>query len=69
MAFIDKGCFYDWFLMPYLGKAKKQNTGLYTPLPVPHTLWHDLRMNFVLRLPKTTRGHDAILVVEVGFLK
>ena len=52
-----------------LAKAKKQNTGLYTPLHVPHEPWKDVSMNFVLRLPRTTRGHDFILVVVDRFSK
>ena len=37
----------------HLAKAKKQNTGLYTPLHVPHESWKDVSMGFVLELPKT----------------
>ena len=38
-----------------LAKVKKQNTGLYTPLHVPHESWKDVSMFFVLGLPKTAR--------------
>ena len=52
-----------------LAKAKKQNTGLYSPLHVPHEPWNDVSMNFVLKLPRTARGHDSILVIIDGFSK
>ena len=52
-----------------LAKAKKRNTSLYTPLPVPHEPWKDVNMDFVLGFPRIDRGHDSILVVVDRFSK
>lgn len=44
-------------------KGGIQNIGLYTPLWVPHTIWEELSIDFILRLPKAQRSMDSILVV------
>jgi len=50
-------------------KSNAMPTGMYTPLPVASTPWEDISMDFILRLSRTSRAVDSILVVMDRFSK
>jgi transposase InsO family protein len=50
---------------PLSGKPQ----GLLTPLPVAEVPWEHVSMDFVMALPKTHDGHDAVLVIVDRFSK
>lgn len=49
-------------------KPSTQSTpGLLQPLPIPSRPWQVVSMDFIVSLPRTTKGYDAILVVVCKF--
>ena len=38
-------------------------TGILNPLPIPSANWESVSLDFIMDLPKTSTGHDAILVI------
>jgi hypothetical protein len=61
--------FVDRCRICYHTKGKRKTTGLYQPLPIPKRSWDAVRMDFILGLPRTHRGHNSIFVVVEKFSK
>ena len=57
---------------PVCQRAKGSNQkplGLLQPLPIPERKWQSISMDFVVQLPKTSEGYDAIMTVLCRFSK
>src|SRR3954447_24082805 len=54
-------------------QCTKSNTmtppGLLKPLPIPEGPWTQVSLDFIMQLPKTKKGNDAIMVVVDTFTK
>ena len=52
-----------------LAKTRSQSSGLYTPLLVPNAPCEDISVDFVMRLPRTQKNKDLVMVVMDRFSK
>ena len=43
--------------------SNRKNDGVLEPLPVPGEIWQSISVDFIMPLPKTAAGYDAIMVV------
>lgn len=65
-----KGTIHDFVRRCDIGQRQKYMAsspeGLLQPLPIPHKIWEDISIDFIIGLPKS-KGIEAILVVVNRF--
>ncbi|GJU65597.1 putative reverse transcriptase domain-containing protein [Tanacetum coccineum] len=57
---------YDYEIRYHLGKVKAKHqrpSGLLVQPKIPQWKWENITMDFVIRLPKSSQGHDTICLV------
>ena len=60
---------YDRCITCRQAKSRIMPHGLYTPLSIPKEPWVDISMDFILGLPRSTKGRGFIFVVVDWFFK
>ena len=43
--------------------TKQSPSGLLQPLPIPNRKWQNISMDFIVELPKSSKGNDAIMTI------
>ena len=53
---------YPRYIPCFKNTSKAMSHELYTPLPFANGPWEDIKLDFILELPWTTKGIDSIFV-------
>ena len=53
---------YPRYISCFKTTPKAMSHELYTPPPFANDPWEDINLNFILELPRTTKGFDSIFM-------